>query len=48
MTGVGGRPEVIIEGSEYTDREWKEYNFLFKPGDVGRKLPLVGMEFLDT
>lgn len=48
MTGVGGRPEVIIEGSEYTDREWQEYNFLFKPGDVGRKLPLVGMEFLDT
>jgi len=41
MTGVGGRPEVIIEGSNNMDRGWKEYNFLYKPGNVTQKLPIV-------
>ena len=42
MTGVGGRPEVIIEGSD-EEGKWQEYNFLYKPGDVNRRPPIVGM-----
>jgi hypothetical protein len=34
MTGVGGRPEVVIEGSDFTDGPWKEYHFLYKPGNL--------------
>jgi len=41
MTGVGGRPEVIIEGSNSMDRGWREYEFLYKPGNVTYKLPVV-------
>jgi hypothetical protein len=41
MTGVGGRPEVIIEGSDFADKGWKEYNFLYKPGNITEKLPVV-------
>ena len=43
MTGVGGRPEVIVEGSNDMDKGWKEYEFLYKPGNMSRKLPVVGM-----
>ena len=42
MTGVGGRPEVVIEGSNHRDAGWKEYEFLYKPGSVKRKLPVLG------
>ena len=42
MTGVGGRPEVIVEGSDDLEGKWQELNFLFKPGDVNRRLPVVG------
>ncbi|KAK2167805.1 hypothetical protein NP493_1259g00035 [Ridgeia piscesae] len=41
MTGVGGRPEVIIEGSDYLEKGWKEYEFLYKPGNVSRRPPIV-------
>lgn len=41
MTGVGGRPEVIIEGSNYLDGKWKEYEFHYKPGNVSQKPPIV-------
>lgn len=33
MTGVNGREELIIEGS-YDKREWKEYEFPYKPGNI--------------
>ena len=42
MTGVGGRPEVVIEGSNRPDGGWKEYDFLYKPGNISTKLPVVG------
>ena len=42
MTGVGGRPEVIVEGSYHRDRGWKEYDFLYKPGNVSKPLGYVG------
>ena len=36
MTGVGGRPELIIEGSNNEKKDqWKEYDFLYKPGSTG-------------
>ena len=44
MTGVGGRPEVIVEGSDDHDSGWKEYDFFYKPGKVGFRLPIVGKE----
>ena len=34
MTGVGGRPEVVIEGSMTEHGPWKEYDFLYKPGNL--------------
>ncbi|KAF6019474.1 LMF2 [Bugula neritina] len=40
MTGVGGRPEVIVFGSN--DKvNWKEYTFLYKPGQLERRPPVV-------
>jgi len=38
MTGVGGRPEIIIEGSHSPSGPWEEYPFLYKPGNVSRPL----------
>ncbi|XP_072179085.1 lipase maturation factor 2-like [Diadema setosum] len=34
MTGVGGRPEVIVEGSDVIDSGWQPYEFLYKPGNI--------------
>ncbi|XP_006633846.2 lipase maturation factor 2a [Lepisosteus oculatus] len=40
MTGVGGRPEVVIEGS--IDKEtWTEIQFMYKPGNISAPLPWV-------
>ncbi|XP_032914901.1 lipase maturation factor 2 isoform X2 [Catharus ustulatus] len=33
MTGVGGRPEVILEGS-WDGHGWTEIEFMYKPGNV--------------
>ncbi|XP_076297580.1 lipase maturation factor 2 [Lasioglossum baleicum] len=41
MTGEDGRPEVIIEGSNSVEGPWKEYEFLYKPGNVNNSLPFV-------
>eukprot|EP00117_Sycon_ciliatum_P049704 scpid49576/ scgid35198/ Lipase maturation factor 2 len=41
MTGVGGRPEVIVEGSNDLSSGWKEYDFLYKPGNVSGQPPIV-------
>lgn len=38
MTTV--RPEIIIEGSN-DGKNWKEYEFKYKPGDIKRNLPIV-------
>ncbi|CAG5132461.1 unnamed protein product, partial [Candidula unifasciata] len=44
MTGVGGRPELIIEGHA-KDRQaadgWLTYEFLYKPGNVSEAPPIV-------
>ncbi len=41
MTGVGGRPEVIMEGSHSLNSGWKAYDFLYKPGNVSNTPPFV-------
>ncbi|KAG8192356.1 hypothetical protein JTE90_029090 [Oedothorax gibbosus] len=41
MTGVDGRPELIIEGSNHLTTGWKEYKFLYKPGDLSRRPPFL-------
>lgn len=46
MTGVGGRPEVIIEGSNDLKEGWKEYEFLYKPGDPYKPMPFIGMSMM--
>lgn len=41
MTGVGGRPEVILEGANSLDGPWVEYEFPYKPGRLDRMPPFV-------
>ena len=36
MTGIGGRPEVVLEGADSVHGPWVEYDFLYKPGNVSR------------
>ncbi|NXT40308.1 LMF2 factor, partial [Pelecanoides urinatrix] len=40
MTGVGGRPEVVLEGS-YDKQTWTEIEFMYKPGNVSAAPPVV-------
>ncbi|XP_054255718.1 lipase maturation factor 2 [Indicator indicator] len=40
MTGVGGRPEVVLEGS-LDGHSWTEIEFLYKPGNLSRAPPVV-------
>ncbi|XP_041113866.1 lipase maturation factor 2-like [Polyodon spathula] len=40
MTGVGGRPEVVVEGS-YDKETWTEIEFMYKPGNVSTAPPVV-------
>ncbi|KAM9245642.1 lipase maturation factor 2 [Leptosomus discolor] len=40
MTGVGGRPEVVLEGS-YDKQTWTEIEFMYKPGNVSAAPPVL-------
>ncbi|XP_006876451.1 PREDICTED: lipase maturation factor 2 [Chrysochloris asiatica] len=40
MTGLGGRPEVVLEGS-YDGHQWTEIEFMYKPGNLSRPPPIV-------
>ncbi|KAM5334157.1 lipase maturation factor 2 isoform 1-T1 [Glossophaga mutica] len=40
MTGLGGRPEVVLEGS-YDGHHWTEIEFMYKPGNVSGPPPVV-------
>ncbi|XP_069835840.1 lipase maturation factor 2 isoform X2 [Dendropsophus ebraccatus] len=40
MTGVGGRPEVVVEGS-YDKQTWTEIEFMYKPGNVSVSPPII-------
>ncbi|CAH8547195.1 unnamed protein product [Schistosoma bovis] len=41
MTGVGGRPELILEAASNPTGPWYEYEFNFKPGRIDRTPPVV-------
>ncbi|XP_076802922.1 lipase maturation factor 2-like [Clavelina lepadiformis] len=41
MTGVGGRPEVVLEGSHAENGNWREYHFNYKPGKTTVSPPWV-------
>ena len=44
MTGVGARPEVVIEGSlTGNDDDWHEFNFIYKPGNLAHR-PVVASQ----
>ena len=34
MTGIGGRPEVVLEGADTVEGPWTEYHFFYKPGNT--------------
>ena len=36
MTGLHGRPELIIEGS-VDGKNWEAYDFLYKPGKLDER-----------
>ncbi|XP_004700668.1 lipase maturation factor 2 [Echinops telfairi] len=40
MTGLGGRPEVVLEGS-YDGQHWTEIEFMYKPGNMSRPPAVV-------
>ncbi|XP_062276716.1 lipase maturation factor 2a [Scomber scombrus] len=40
MTGVGGRPEVVIEGSN-DGVQWTEIEFMYKPGNLSAPPPML-------
>ncbi|KAM9816051.1 lipase maturation factor 2a [Syngnathus typhle] len=40
MTGVGGRPEVVLEGS-HDGVTWTEIDFMYKPGNLSAPPPVV-------
>ena len=48
MTGVGGRPELILEGAAELDGPWTEIPFKYKPGSVDRPCPFIGNYFINT
>lgn len=41
MVGSDGRKEIILEGADNIDGPWKEYSFLYKPGNVNHSLPFI-------
>ena len=43
MSGVGGRPELVLEGIKSGHNDWREYNFLYKPGNLSAPPPFVGL-----
>ncbi|CAJ0565533.1 unnamed protein product, partial [Mesorhabditis spiculigera] len=41
MTGLEGRPEIVLEGSDGPSGPWKEIEFYAKPGNLNRSPPFV-------
>lgn len=44
MTGVDGRPEIVLEGASKSDGPWIEIPFKYKPGAVDRPCPFIGKQ----
>jgi hypothetical protein len=47
MTGVNGRPEVILEYAEDVAGPWKEYQFLYKPGNISAAPVFIGTNIIN-
>lgn len=48
MTGVEkGRPEVVIEYADDLNGPWKEYHFMYKPGNLSAAPGFVGKHKYD-
>lgn len=45
MTGVGGRPELVLEGASELHGPWMEIPFKYKPGSVERPCSFIGIWF---
>ncbi|GFT50547.1 lipase maturation factor 2 [Nephila pilipes] len=41
MTGIDGRPEIVIEGSNSLSAGWKEYHFMYKIGNPSERPPVL-------
>ncbi|CAN7998984.1 unnamed protein product [Ixodes hexagonus] len=41
MTGLNGRPELVLEGGDQPTGPWKELPFLYKPGNLTRPPPFL-------
>ena len=46
MTGVEGRPEVILEGANSLEGPWLEYEFPYKPGNIDRMPAFISKYFV--
>lgn len=44
MTGVGGRPELVLEGAKQLNGPWTEIPFKYKPGALDRPCPFIGLK----
>lgn len=42
MTGIGGRPEVILEGATELQGPYIEIPFKYKPGAMDRSCQFIG------
>ena len=45
MTGVDGRPEVILEGAPHLEGPYTEIPFKYKPGNIEKASQFVGKQF---
>jgi hypothetical protein len=43
---VGGRPEIILEYAEDESGPWKEYQFLYKPGNISTAPVFIGTNLI--
>jgi hypothetical protein len=40
MTGIGGRTELVIQGS-MDGEDWKDYEFHYKPGNINEICSII-------
>jgi hypothetical protein len=45
-TRAGGRPEIILEHAEDEAGPWKEYQFLYKPGNISTAPVFIGTNLI--
>lgn len=43
---ASGRLEIVLEGADNVEGPWKEFYFLYKPGNVNHSMPFVGKFYI--